>query len=312
MKNKVVVVDLDDTLSNTEKRKHLLNPLIELKEKKQNASTKEEKDILNTLQEKIWNEFNKKCIEDLPITENIEKIKKYQEQGFKIFAFSGRFDFMRTETVDYFKNIGIEFDLLKLRQPFQKMKTEYLKNSWLRKYVYEQGLELVEFIDDNKTLIDYLKEKNPQDYDKFKLYEPKRFEFTEEMDNKIENVISNLFNNVYFCTRVQSAWSYGTMTSNDFCFVNENKDYISEIVSLAKAVLKHGNITEDVLNGIIEENSSDMYYNECNIEERFNQNDFSHIVSNSLDISDAVAKLNAIKNTVVIENKAKVAKKPKV
>lgn len=179
---KVVIVDLDDTLSNTEKRSYILEKLVELKEKKSLAKTKEEKEILNTLQEQVWNEFNKRCKQDYPIMENIEKIKKYQSEGYKIFAFSGRFEFTRTDTIEYFKSLGIEFDLLKLRRPEQKMKTEYLKNAWLNKYVKEEGLELKLFIDDNKDIIEYLKNKHPADSEKFIHYEMKSPETKQSVD----------------------------------------------------------------------------------------------------------------------------------
>jgi len=56
-------------------------------------------------------------------------------------------------------------------------------------------------------------------------------------DELAELIASELPGDVYACTRVWEAWSYGTMSQDDFTPANEEADLIAEI---ADAILAAG------------------------------------------------------------------------
>ncbi len=57
------------------------------------------------------------------------------------------------------------------------------------------------------------------------------------MEEKLKEILQKNLADSYFCNRVWSAWSYGTMTEDDFEEVNESEniyDIIKEILELIK------------------------------------------------------------------------------
>mgnify|MGYP001292369193 CR=1 FL=1 len=157
---KVVVFDLDDTLVDTSHRKNILDKIdnIVVDEGLEEGS-KEYKKAINEEKSKIWEEFSLACDDDKPVKSMIEKLKSYRRKGYSIYAFSGRSSIAEEKTVDFFKKMNIEFDLLKMRRPEQKMPSHYLKNAWVKKYIIEKGDEMVNLFDDSEKVVDYLKEK---------------------------------------------------------------------------------------------------------------------------------------------------------
>lgn len=52
-----------------------------------------------------------------------------------------------------------------------------------------------------------------------------------ETESSISSLIHEHFQQIYVCTRVWSAWSYGTMTEEDFTEVFYDTDLVNDIVS---------------------------------------------------------------------------------
>jgi hypothetical protein len=62
-------------------------------------------------------------------------------------------------------------------------------------------------------------------------------EITEEMREKVREAVAEAVGDAYDCTRVWSAWSYGTMGEDDFVPVADQADRIAEIADAAIAAL---------------------------------------------------------------------------
>ena len=63
-------------------------------------------------------------------------------------------------------------------------------------------------------------------------------EITEEMKEKVRDAIADAIGgDTYDCTRVWSAWSYGTMAEDDFVPVIDQAERIAEIADAAIAAL---------------------------------------------------------------------------
>lgn len=131
---KVIVVDIDGTLTDTSHRN-------EYAEKKD------------------FDTFNSLCMKDKPNLVMINLIKKYQEEGYEIHAYSGRSSLYQEQTIEYFKNLGIEFDLIKTRNEGNLIPSKNLKGSWIQKNIINEGKELVAVYEDDDTVINSLRNK---------------------------------------------------------------------------------------------------------------------------------------------------------
>ncbi len=82
--------------------------------------------------------------------------------------------------------------------------------------------------------------------------------------NKFNELLTEAFNGCYFCSRVWSAWSYGTMAQEDFCLFSEDEDFSNGFYEL---VMKKGNkLSIDDIEVYCD--SFDGYYNK-DIEDNF-------------------------------------------
>lgn len=55
----------------------------------------------------------------------------------------------------------------------------------------------------------------------------------EELPDSIIDATAEAIGEALDCTRVWSAWSYGTMSQNDFCSASENSERVVEIAQAA-------------------------------------------------------------------------------
>ena len=60
---------------------------------------------------------------------------------------------------------------------------------------------------------------------------------TEELREAACNAVAEALGDAYDCTRVWSAWGYGTMGPDDFASVAEDDDRVAEIVDAVIGVL---------------------------------------------------------------------------
>lgn len=64
-----------------------------------------------------------------------------------------------------------------------------------------------------------------------------KIEVTEEMRQAVCEAIADALGDAYDCTRVWSAWGYGTMGPDDFSLVAEDDSRSAEIAAAAIKVL---------------------------------------------------------------------------
>lgn len=58
-------------------------------------------------------------------------------------------------------------------------------------------------------------------------------EITEELREAVCSAVAEALGSAYDCTRVWSAWGYGTMGPDDFCLVAEDDARVAEIADAA-------------------------------------------------------------------------------
>lgn len=131
---KVVVFDIDGTLTNSDHRK----------EHAENGD---------------YDTFNSLCLKDTPYLVMIDIAKKYKEAGFEIHAYSGRSSLYLESTIEYFKELGVEFDLIKTRAEGNLIPAKNLKGSWIQKNIINEGKELVCVFEDDDVVIGSLRNK---------------------------------------------------------------------------------------------------------------------------------------------------------
>lgn len=51
--------------------------------------------------------------------------------------------------------------------------------------------------------------------------------------NQVKDAIRDHLHDVYLCSRVWEAWSFGTMTADDFYHAADDEEFISEIADAA-------------------------------------------------------------------------------
>lgn len=131
---KVIVVDIDGTLTDTTHRDKYA-------------------------EEKDFDTFNSLCLKDRPYLVMIDLIKKHKEEGCEIHAYSGRSSLYQEETIEYFKKLGLEFDLIKTRNEGNLIPAKNLKGSWIQKNIINEGKELVAVYEDDDKVISALRNK---------------------------------------------------------------------------------------------------------------------------------------------------------
>lgn len=62
-------------------------------------------------------------------------------------------------------------------------------------------------------------------------------QITDELRQQIREAITDTIGDAYDCTRVWSAWSYGTMGQDDFVLVSEDENRIEEITEAVIRVI---------------------------------------------------------------------------
>lgn len=108
----------------------------------------------------------------------------------------------------------------------------------------------------------------------------------------IKEIMKETFDNCYSCFREWSAWSYGTMTDEDFLNVAEDEELLEEISESFINMTKEKNeIDEEDINNFFENLEYQFYYNE-DIDRNFDSIFFKDDYLSYID-------LDAIKNLVV-------------
>lgn len=56
---------------------------------------------------------------------------------------------------------------------------------------------------------------------------------TQRLRDQATDAVAEALGDAYDCTRVWSAWGYGTMSSDDFCLVTDDESRLAEITEAA-------------------------------------------------------------------------------
>lgn len=86
-----------------------------------------------------------------------------------------------------------------------------------------------------------------------------------EANEALEKEVGQSFENIYSCTRVWSAWSYNTMTTDDFAPFEKGDEAFDEFVTeLKKSLLTEKIDTADKFYDLVEKHICNyaLYYNE--------------------------------------------------
>lgn len=108
--------------------------------------------------------------------------------------------------------------------------------------------------------------------------------------NKIIDILQNEIIDIYSCTRVWSAWSYGTMSLDDFVPVNEDEEVLNEI---ADQILDLKNISIDSISSVLE--NYQFFYND-NIEDNFESHLFHEDIFEHIDLEKITQDISILKN----------------
>lgn len=103
MKTQAIIVDIDGTISNYQHRKHYIGSIL-----------RERHDCYESAQ---WDNFNKACVDDKPITEVISILKWARNaSNTKIILMTGRNDKYRGETIAWLARHNVKYDRLLMRR----------------------------------------------------------------------------------------------------------------------------------------------------------------------------------------------------
>jgi len=108
-------------------------------------------------------------------------------------------------------------------------------------------------------------------------------------DEKISELLENNMNDVYACTRVWSAWSYNTMSLDDFLPFKEDDELIADFKEFLD---KKNTVTIDDLVEFFE--NYEGYYNE-DIENNFESHCFHDDYLEYSNLEDMAEEINTLK-----------------
>ena len=124
-----VIFDIDGTLCDISKRKHLVA------------------DKSN----KAWKEFFARIPEDEPRKDIIEQLKKYYYSGYNVFLVSGRPDTYKKETIEWLDRYTVPYTSILMRRGGDKRPDTDVKNEIYEKYLKNLNIEAV--YDDRPSVI---------------------------------------------------------------------------------------------------------------------------------------------------------------
>ncbi|MGH9753976.1 MAG: hypothetical protein ACREA2_14455 [Blastocatellia bacterium] len=132
---KIVIADLDGTISLIDHRRHWLD-----KDQHPELSSDER-----------WRKFFADCVRDEPNWPVIRTLAALQEAGYAVHIFSGRSNEVAQETIDWLAYNKISWDRLAMRSAGDFTPDEVLKRQWIERYDLSQILCV---FDDRQKVVD--------------------------------------------------------------------------------------------------------------------------------------------------------------
>lgn len=117
--------------------------------------------------------------------------------------------------------------------------------------------------------------------------------------------MESVFKNCYSCTRVWSAWSYDTMTIDDFTpFDKDDESFLECFDSLIDSINNTEFISKEVFYDAVIDIISDydLYYND-DIDNNFSSGSFNNDVFEEINLDDMFISFREYKNFLLIGEK---------
>lgn len=125
----IILSDLDNTISNMDRRLHYLN--------------RDDPD---------WDAFEAECDKDPPIISTITILTALYEKGSAVWIWTGRSDAVKDKTVRWLKLHGVPYDQLIMRPHGDQTSTTLLKKLWLNDCPVPKHRVLCAFDDDPRII----------------------------------------------------------------------------------------------------------------------------------------------------------------
>jgi uncharacterized protein YpuA (DUF1002 family) len=134
----------------------------------------------------------------------------------------------------------------------------------------------------------------------------------EELEDNMIKSMEITFEQCYSCTRTWSAWSYNTMTQNDFVPFDKDDEAFSEcFTDIKNSIIKQPFKTEEEFYDRVIDKVSNytLYFNE-NMDRRFCSEAFNADVCDIVDLKDMYEKFKNFQD--VLKEEIKPTKKNKI
>lgn len=146
----IVVFDIDDTLRDASHRMKIRHKIEAMKEARNNAIEKSEKERLSKAIDEEWQVFFLAGFDDTPKEDVIALCNMYYDAGFEVRIRTGASAAYFERTVAYLADCGVKYHHLRMRKEGVKIPDYRLKPSWISKY--DLGENVFATYDDREAL----------------------------------------------------------------------------------------------------------------------------------------------------------------
>jgi hypothetical protein len=109
------------------------------------------------------------------------------------------------------------------------------------------------------------------------------------INDNLKNIISEYLENVYYCEREWSAWSYNTMTIDDFIELWNDEDTLNDISK--KIIDNKSSLTSESLSNCF--SWIDAYHNDC-LDYNFESQYFNNCWFEEIDFDEMLPRIKQI------------------
>lgn len=133
-------------------------------------------------------------------------------------------------------------------------------------------------------------------------------DYLDKLEKKAFETMERTFENCFSCDRTWSAWSYNTMTVDDFInFDRNDESFIESFNSIKEFSLNNSLENEEEFYDKVVDivSNSTLYFNE-NIERNFFSNSFKEDIFEYLDLKDMYEDFKSYKSALKIDKELNV------
>ena len=116
-----------------------------------NADVRVAKFIINRARKDVdWDGFSLASVDDLPMNESIEQLRKDYAAGYRIEIWTGRGSIAREITIKWLKDHEVPYHKLNMKTSGDGTATHLVKSEWYRSFVKEHGKTIIRVYDDTE------------------------------------------------------------------------------------------------------------------------------------------------------------------